>query len=124
MRICFDLDGVISSIRGDGEGYENVQPLPGAVETMQQLKAEGHYIIIHTARRMKTHNACVGRVVADIGHQTLNWLQQHEIPYDEIYFGKPHAHIYIDDNAFRFENWNQLNRDLTATVSQYSGPAK
>ena len=33
------------------------------------------------------------------------------VPYDEIYFGKPWAQIYIDDNAFRFENWSAINGD-------------
>jgi hypothetical protein len=40
---------------------------------------------------------------------TLNWLEKNNVPYDEIYFGKPWAQIYIDDNAFRFENWNAIS---------------
>jgi hypothetical protein len=29
----------------------------------------------------------------------------------KFYFGKPWAQIYIDDNAFRFENWDAINAD-------------
>ena len=42
---------------------------------------------------------------------TLQWLDDHGIQYDEIYFGKPWANIYIDDNAFRFNNWNDIDAD-------------
>jgi hypothetical protein len=28
--------------------------------------------------------------------------------YDEIVFGKPYAHVYIDDLAHRFERWDGL----------------
>ena len=49
---------------------------------------------------MKTHNGNVGSIMRDVGNTTLNTLERFEIPYDEIYFGKPYADIYIDDLAF------------------------
>jgi hypothetical protein len=48
---------------------------------------------------MRTHQGNVGAVVADIGQITLNTLKEFDIPYDEIYFGKPYADCYIDDLA-------------------------
>ncbi|HEV3415886.1 MAG TPA: hypothetical protein VG056_03715, partial [Pirellulales bacterium] len=45
------------------------------------------------------------------GAVTLQWLAQHGIEYDEIHFGKPHADVYIDDNAVRFEGWERLVAD-------------
>ena len=33
------------------------------------------------------------------------------MPYDEIWFGKPHADVYIDDNAYRFTSWNEVDGD-------------
>ncbi len=95
MRICIDLDGVICQLRKDNESYQDLKPKDGAVERIQQLKNNGHYIIIHTARRMKTHNGNVAKVIADIGKITLDWLERYSIPYDEILFGKPWANIYI-----------------------------
>jgi capsule biosynthesis phosphatase len=111
MRICIDLDGVISQLKKEGQTYDQLEPVPGAIEKMKQLKAAGHYIIIQTARHMKTCDGNVGRVQARIAAITLNWLEKHKIPYDEIYFGKPWAQIYIDDNCFRFENWDQIAGD-------------
>ena len=49
---------------------------------------------------MKTHKGNLGGVIADIGRVTFDTLEKFDIPYDELYFGKPHAHFYIDDNAF------------------------
>ncbi|REK10857.1 MAG: capsular biosynthesis protein [Planctomycetota bacterium] len=111
MRICFDLDGVICRLREPGQSYAELEPVSGAVEKLRQLKAAGHYIIISTARHMKTCQGNVGMVVARQGAVTLDWLARHEIPYDEIHFGKPHAQIYIDDNAWRFQSWDLIAGD-------------
>ena len=48
---------------------------------------------------MRTHNGNVGAVIADIGPVTFASLAKYDIPYDEIFFGKPWAHVYIDDLA-------------------------
>lgn len=107
MRVCIDLDGTICQIAQDGR-YDLVRPLPGAVEVIQKLKNAGHYIIIYTARRMRTHSGDVNLVVEDIGKLTEEWLKQHGIPYDELHFGKPYAHVYIDDLAVSFTSWQEI----------------
>lgn len=111
MRICIDLDGVICQLREPGQNYADLQPVPGAVEKLRQLRAAGHYIIISTARHMKTCEGNVGQVLARQGAVTLAWLERHGIEYDEIYFGKPHAQVYLDDNAMRFEAWDTIAGD-------------
>ncbi len=111
MRICIDLDGVICKLRGTNGDYSSLEPVPGAVECIKRLKEEGHYIIIYTARRMRTHSGNVGKIMADIGKVTLDWLAKYNIPYDEIVFGKPWADVYIDDNAVRFESWDKLMQE-------------
>jgi capsule biosynthesis phosphatase len=114
MRICIDFDGVICQLKNsDLESYENLKPMPGAVEKLTQLKQSGHYLIIYTARRMKTHQGNLGAVIADIGRITIDWLDKNQVPYDEIYFGKPWADIYIDDNAYRFQAWAEINDDAS-----------
>ncbi|HIC99850.1 MAG TPA: capsular biosynthesis protein [Piscirickettsiaceae bacterium] len=109
MRICIDLDGVISELKKEGESYYDVKPVKGAVEKIKKLKENGHYIIIYTARHMKTCNGNVAQVLAKVGGITLEWLNKYEIPYDEIVFGKPWADIYIDDNGFRFKTWDEID---------------
>jgi len=51
------------------------------------------------ARRMKTHNGNVSKVIKDIGKITFDTLDKFNIQYDELCFGKPHANFYIDDLA-------------------------
>lgn len=111
MRICIDLDGVICRLREPGQEYADVEPVAGAVERLRELRAAGHYLIIYTARHMKTCQGNVGQVVARLGAVTLEWLARHEVPFDEIHFGKPHADVYLDDNAVRFETWSQIAGD-------------
>ena len=111
MRICIDLDGVICRLRQPGQAYAELEPVPGAVEKLRSLKAAGHYLIICTARHMKTCEGNVGMVVARQGRVTLDWLERHGVPYDELHFGKPHAQIYIDDNALRFDSWSAIAAD-------------
>ncbi len=111
MRLAIDIDGTICSFRQEGQTYADVEPLPGAVEKLQEMKKNGHYIILLTARHMKTCNGNVGLVVARQGKTLLDWLGKHEIPYDEIWFGKPQADIYIDDNGYRFQSWKDIAGD-------------
>ncbi|MBN2152422.1 MAG: hypothetical protein JW839_13300 [Candidatus Lokiarchaeota archaeon] len=109
MRIVIDLDGVICSLKQDDQTYADVTPLPGAVEKLKRLKADGHYIIIHTARHMLSTSHNIGLINKKVGKMTLEWLDKHDIPYDEIYFGKPYGEVYIDDSAYLFRHWSEVD---------------
>jgi capsule biosynthesis phosphatase len=111
MRICIDLDGVICELRRPGQEYADLEPVPGAIEKLRDLRLAGHYIIIATARHMKTCDGNVGKVVARLGATTLDWLARQGVEFDEIHFGKPHADLYIDDNGLRFESWERIAGD-------------
>jgi capsule biosynthesis phosphatase len=111
VRICIDLDGVICRLRAPDQSYADVEPIPGAIERIRALRAAGHYVIIQTARHMKTCDGNVGKVVARQGLVTLEWLDRHGVEYDELIFGKPHADVYLDDNAVRFESWDGIAPD-------------
>lgn len=120
MRICLDLDGVICAIKAPNETYADVKPIKGAIEKIKSLKASGHYIIINTARHMKTTDSNLGLLNAKVTKLTLDWLEKNNVPFDEIYFGKPWAHLYIDDNAYRFNNWGDISHD-GSSLPGYSG---
>lgn len=113
MRIVIDLDGVICELKKDpSESYADLTPVKGAKEKIKQLREKGHYIVISTARNMKTYDSNLGRIMKNVGKITLDWLDDNGIEYDEIYFGKPNADIYIDDRAIRFETWLTINEKL------------
>jgi hypothetical protein len=60
---------------------------------------------------MKAHGGNIGKVLCDIGLITLEWLRRYGIEYDEMYFRKPWADVYIDDNALRFKSWGEIESD-------------
>jgi len=117
MRIVIDLDGVICPTRAPDESYADLEPLPHAAERIRDLRAKGHYIIINTARHMATCDGNMGKLMKKIAGPTLRWLDEHGIEYDEIYFGKPNADVYIDDRAIRFLDWGLItDRRLERSV--------
>ena len=98
-RICFDLDNTLVSFPTIINDYTSVKPIQKNIDFLKYLKRFGNTIIIYTARRMKTHNGNIGKINSDIGKITFETLDKFNIPYDEIYFGKPYADFYIDDLA-------------------------
>ena len=119
MRICIDIDGVLASFKKEGQTYADVDPIEGSVEVLKMWKEQGHYLILHTARHMKTCDGNVGKVIAKVGQITIDWLDKHGFVYDELLFGKPWAEVYIDDNAFRFSSWEDLKGDAEKVLPQY-----
>ncbi len=109
-RICFDFDNTLVSypeVQGD---YKTVKPIEHNINFLRFLKALGNTIIIYTARRMKTHGGNTGKLLKDIGKITFDTLDKFNIPYDEIYFGKPEADFYIDDKAVNC--FSELDKEL------------
>lgn len=118
MRIVIDLDGTICPIKQAGQSYADLIPFPEAADKIRQLRAAGHYVIIQTARNMATCESNLGKVMKNVGKITLNWLDEYQIEYDEIYFGKPNGNIYIDDRALRFAGWDQISDDSLSELAR------
>jgi capsule biosynthesis phosphatase len=110
LRICFDLDNTLVSYPKIPNDYTSVEPIQKNIDFLKYLKSFGHTIIIYTARRMKSHSGNVGKIMADVGIITFKTLIRFNIPYDEIYFGKPYANVYIDDMALNA--YNNLEKSL------------
>jgi hypothetical protein len=49
---------------------------------------------------MRTSENNCGIAMKNVAKDTFESLDKNKIPYDEIYFGKPDADLYIDDKAF------------------------
>jgi len=100
VRIAIDLDDTINYSKKSGT-YGNEPLQDGAIEALRRWKAQGHYIIIHTARNMDTCRGNIGKALARQGLTTLQWLKDNDVPYDEIWWSKPHADIFIDDKGLK-----------------------
>lgn len=96
-RFCFDLDGTLCTYPKVAGDYSTVEPIKRNVARLKYLKSLRHTIIINTSRGMGSNEQNAGAALASRYKDVFAFLEKHEIPYDEIYFGKPQADFYIDD---------------------------
>jgi uncharacterized protein len=70
--------------------FRHLEPYPNAIETMHWLRAQGHSIVIVTAKPRWA--------VAD----TLRWIADHDVPTDEIHIRfrkyRVECDVYLDDS--------------------------
>lgn len=112
MKICVDMDNTICKAKADGQDYYSLEPVEDAVAVLNDLKKRGYYIVIHTARGMKTYNNSEAKIIASHAGKMIQWLERWNIPFDELLFGKPHVDCYIDDKGYRFDNWKNTYKFL------------
>lgn len=100
----FDIDGTICPIKKKEEKYEDLIPYDNIVNKIRYYKNEGAKIILFTSRNMKTYNGNLGLINKNTAKILMEWLEKWNIPYDEIFYGKPwpgHKGFYIDDRSVR-----------------------
>jgi hypothetical protein len=108
-NIAIDFDGVIHNFdKGYYDGTCYGDPIPGSLEAVRELSKK-YKIIIFTAKAKPNRPLVNGKT----GTQLVGeWLDKHGILdcVSEITSEKPRAFLYIDDNGYRFENWNDTLR--------------
>ncbi|TKD61469.1 capsular biosynthesis protein [Cobetia marina] len=109
-RLIFDLDDTISfTEEGD---YKNSKPNTLLISKLKEYKALGYEVIISTSRNMRTYEGSVGKINANTLPIIIDWLKQHDVPFDEIYTGKPwcgREGFYVDDKAIRPDEFVKLS---------------
>ena len=101
-KLIVDLDGTLTM--ADTPDYRNVLPRVDVVEQLRIYKDDGFEIVIFTARNMRTFDGNVGKINVHTLPIITEWLDTHQVPYDEIIVGKPwcgKSGFYIDDRAIR-----------------------
>ncbi|CAH0149659.1 hypothetical protein SRABI118_00497 [Massilia sp. Bi118] len=101
-RLIIDLDDTIcKTVAGD---YRNATPIASVIEQIRNYKRDGFEIVVNTSRNMRTFEGNVGKIAAHALPIIIEWLNRHEVPFDEIYVGKPWCGFdgfYVDDRAVR-----------------------
>ena len=101
-RLIFDLDDTLCTTQnGD---YANAQPITEVVEKLREYHRQGFTIVINTSRNMRTYQDNIGAINKNTLPIITEWLGRHDIPYDELYVGKPWCGFegfYVDDKAIR-----------------------
>jgi len=108
----FDVDGTLCEIRRAGQSYADVDPLWPVVEKLRDYKREGFYIVLNSARNMRTYQGNTGLLNANTLPVLIDWLKKHDIPYDELHLGKPWPGtngFYVDDRTIRPDEFCRLN---------------
>ena len=123
-KLVIDLDDTISvTEHGD---YTNSKPVKKTVDLIRQYKRQGFYIVIHSARNMRTYNGEVGLINIHTLPNIIEWLKKNDIPFDEIIVGKPwcgYDGFYIDDKAVRPSEFHSMSfeeiKELLNKEKQY-----
>ena len=103
--IAIDFDGVIHDAnQGWGDGTCYGDPLPGSIEAIKKL-SENYDIVIFTAKAKPDRPLVDGKTGVML---VKEWFIKHNISdyIKSITSEKPRAELYIDDNGYRFVNWN------------------
>ena len=101
-RLIFDLDDTLCTTQnGD---YANAQPITEVIEKLRGYHRQGFTIVINPSRNMRTYQGNIGAINKNTLPIIIDWLRRHDIPYDELYVGKPWCGFegfYVDDKAIR-----------------------
>ena len=110
-KIVVDLDGTLT-VDDPSVSYDRKEPRKDVVEMLRSYKSQGFEVIVATARNMRTHNGNIGKINAITLPGVIDWLKLHEVPYDEIYIGKPWCGtegFYVDDKAIRPDEFVRMS---------------
>ncbi|MFV0280219.1 MAG: NAD-dependent epimerase/dehydratase family protein [Rhodoblastus sp.] len=88
LTFVIDVDGVVASL-SPGNDYNLAEPLHAQIEAINRLFAQGHRIVMFTARGSATG--------MDWRETTQAQFARWGLDYHELHFGKPAADYYIDD---------------------------
>lgn len=118
--IVMDIDGTLCPVKKLDEEYADLLPFADMVSRMREYHEAGFYIVLNTARNMRTHGGSLGLINKHTAKVLLAWLEKHDIPYDEIYYGKPwqgKGGFYVDDKTIRPDEFINLSyEDILAIV--------
>jgi len=113
--LVVDLDDTICIPNHDEKDtyrkYGLAKPIPEMIDALKAARNRDYKIVISTARRMLTHRGDINKVIEDVDEITTTWLNEFEVPYDEIQYGKPYGVYYIDDKAMLPYTFIELMKD-------------
>lgn len=119
LVISVDFDGTIVEF-----DYPRIgKPLPGAFETLRDLIAAGHKLILNTCREDVGHN-----INKQYLKEAVEFCRQNGVEFVSVNENRPHedyaredwpvrrkvwAHVYIDDKNFGgFPGWDVIRKEL------------
>lgn len=111
-NLAIDFDGVIHNMdKGFYDGTCYGDPLPGALQALEQLSKQ-YNIIIYTAKAKPNRPLVNGKTGTKLVEE---WLEKYNVMQyvDYVTAEKPRAILYIDDNGYRHTDWDSTLNFLT-----------
>lgn len=115
MNLAIDFDGVIHTFdKGFHDGTCYGEPVEGALEAVRAL-SKRFRIIVFTAKAKPDRPLVNGKTGTELVRE---WLIKYGISdcVVEITSEKPRAVLYIDDNGYRFERWEDTLNFIQTTL--------
>ena len=104
ITLVVDIDGTLCPIKEKEQNYADLKPCAGMVDQLRAYREQGAKIVLSTSRNMNSYDGNLGLINVHTAKVLLKWLDDWDIPYDEILYGKPWAGkrgIYVDDRTVR-----------------------
>ena len=103
-KYCFDIDGVIcETIKSN---YKSSKPYLNVIKTINDLYANGNFIIIFTSRYMGRNNENITNAKKQGYKFTYKQLIKWGLKFNKLIFGKPSFDVVVDDKSiFYNKNW-------------------
>jgi capsule biosynthesis phosphatase len=112
--IVMDVDSTLCAKKNPKQSYDDVEPITEVIAALREYRSQGFYVIITTSRNMNTYNGNIGLITARTAKTLMAWLDRHNVPYDELYVGKPwggRGGFCVDDKAIRPDEFLRLSYD-------------
>ena len=106
MRFVFDVDDTIC-IHNDRD-YINAVPIQDMIDIINNLYNNGHHISLYTARGQNSCKGDIDLIKEKNQDILLQWLEKHNVHFNELIFGKPLGDFYVDDKAVDLPTFRQL----------------
>ena len=124
-NLIIDLDGTLT-IDSDAS-YDKKPVNKEVVEQLRNYKKMGFKITIQTSRNMRTYEGNIGKINIHTLPIIIEWLNKHDIPYDEIIVGKPWCGFdgfYVDDKSIRPSEFSTMTYEEIQELLAKENPYK
>mgnify|MGYP006318789247 CR=1 FL=1 len=120
MLICIDYDGTICEKAFPEVGV----PMEGAIETLKDLAAAGHFLILNTCREDEKRRAYLSEAVSFMKSHGVEFVSVNQNRPEDEFREKPgrkvYADVYIDDRNFGgFPGWAVIREAFGLTALEY-----
>lgn len=123
--IVVDVDGTLTLDSSDRASYADKVVNEEMRVKLWSLKAEDYWIVLYTSRNMRSYSGNTGLIAKHTLPALIEWLNKHDVPFDELHMGKPWCGtdgFYVDDRAIRPKEFLALSIEQIRELLRKDAP--